>query len=218
MDIGAPTDSELGANFIAASSRVYVVDDDDGVREALGFLFQSVGLPVSSYASTRAFLAASLPDQPSCLVLDVRMPEESGLELQSKLNARGVKLPVIFITGHADVPMTVKAMRLGAVNFLPKPFRDQDLLDAVWEALRLDAERRRSEAGLSELKALAELLTPRELEVLRGVNRGLLNKQIAFELGLAEITVKMHRSNAFKKLKATTVTDLIQKIRTLNIT
>ncbi|QZO02324.1 response regulator [Chenggangzhangella methanolivorans] len=194
-----------------------VVDDDDGVREALNFLFQSVGLLVTSYASTRAFLAADLPDCPCCLVLDVRMPEESGLELQAKLNVRGDKTPIIFITGHADVPMTVKAMRLGAVNFLPKPFRDQELLDAVWEAIRSDSERRQSEMGLSELRKLAEQLTPRELDVLKLVDRGLLNKQIAFELGLAEVTVKMHRSNAFKKLRATTATDLIQKIRTLDI-
>lgn len=196
---------------------VIVVDDDDDLRASLEDLFCSVGLRVVSHGTTSDFLARGIPDGPCCLVLDVRMPEESGLELQSKLNSSGARLPIIFITGHADVPMTVRAMRSGAVNFLPKPFRDQELLDAVWEALRSDAERKRAEHSQDELKKLAESLTPREVEVLRALDRGLLSKQIAHELGIAEITVKMHRSNAFRKLRATTVTDMIQKVRSLNL-
>jgi FixJ family two-component response regulator len=144
------------------------------------------------------------------------MPGGSGLELQEKLVALGTRLPIIFITGHADVPMTVRAMKSGAINFLAKPFRDQELLDAIWEAIRVEGERRENERGRDELRKLAESLTPRELDVLKALDRGLLNKQIAFELGIAEITVKMHRSNAFRKLRATTVPDMIQKVRELN--
>jgi FixJ family two-component response regulator len=201
----------------ATSSTVIIIDDDIGVREALEDLFASMGLNVLVYPSTQDFLASSLPDTPSCLILDVRMPGESGLDLQDRLAAEGVKLPIIFITGFADVPMTVRAMRSGAINFLAKPFRDQDVLEAVWEALRFDAERRETDKGQDELLLLAKSLTAREIDVLREVDRGLLNKQIAFELGISEITVKMHRSNAFKKLKAKTVSDMIHKVRALRL-
>jgi FixJ family two-component response regulator len=201
----------------AQSSTVVIIDDDLGVREALQDLFESVGLTVVVHSSTRDFLLSGVEDGPCCLLLDVRMPEESGLELQDRLAAQGVKIPIIFITGYADVPMTVRAMRSGAINFLPKPFRDQDVLDAVWEALRFDASRREGEKGQAELKKLAEGLTARELDVCRALDRGLLNKQIAHELGISEITVKMHRSNAFRKLKATTVADMIHKVRALNL-
>lgn len=200
-----------------AESQIFVVDDDAMIREALVDLFGSVGLHAEAFSSTRAFLDAPRRDVPSCLVLDVRMPEESGLDLQRRMNDQGLRIPIIFITGHADVPMSVRAMKLGAVNFLPKPFRDQELLDAVGEALRQDAAQRAAEAGTAELRKLAERLTPRELDVLKAVDRGLLNKQIAYELGIAEITVKMHRSSAFRKLKATTVADMIQKVRALNL-
>jgi FixJ family two-component response regulator len=200
-----------------AESQIFVVDDDVLVREALVDLFGSVGLHAEAFASTRAFLDAPRREVPSCLVLDVRMPEESGLDLQRRMRDQGLRVPIIFITGHADVPMSVRAMKLGAVNFLPKPFRDQELLDAVAEALRQDAEQRAADAGTAELRKLAERLTPRELDVLKAVDRGLLNKQIAYELGIAEITVKMHRSSAFRKLKATTVADMIQKVRALNL-
>lgn len=196
---------------------VMIVDDDPLVRESLGDLFLSVGIEVACFASTRELIAAGLPERTSCLVLDVRMPGESGLDFQSRLRAQGSAPPIIFITGHADVPMSVRAMRLGAVNFLPKPFRDQELLDAVAEALRDDAARRAADAEMRELRRLAEALTPREIEVLQGVDRGLLNKQIAWELGIAEITVKMHRSSAFRKLKARTVADLIHKARLLDL-
>lgn len=196
---------------------VMIVDDDPLVRDSLGDLFRSVGIEAACYASTRDLIAEGLPDRTSCLVLDVRMPGESGLDFQARLRAQGAAPPIIFITGHADVPMSVRAMRLGAVNFLPKPFRDQELLDAVSEALRDDARRRAADEGMRELRRLAEALTPREIEVLQGVDRGLLNKQIAYELGIAEITVKMHRSSAFRKLKARTVADLIHKARLLDL-
>ncbi|MET3723678.1 response regulator transcription factor [Sphingomonas trueperi] len=208
---------EERAEPVLADSQIFVVDDDAMIREALVDLFGSVGLHAEAFPSTRAFLDAPRRDVPSCLVLDVRMPEESGLDLQRRMNDQSVRIPIIFITGHADVPMSVRAMKLGAVNFLPKPFRDQELLDAVAEALRTDAEQRAAEAGTAELRKLAERLTPRELDVLKAVDRGLLNKQIAYELGIAEITVKMHRSSAFRKLKATTVADMIQKVRALNL-
>lgn len=201
----------------SVESQIFVVDDDGLVRESLVDLFASVGLHATAFASTRAFLEAPRDDVPSCLVLDVRMPEESGLDLQRRMHDQGLRIPIIFITGHADVPMSVRAMKLGAVNFLPKPFREQELLDAVGEALRKDAEQRAADAGTAELRKLAERLTPRELDVLKAVDRGLLNKQIAYELGIAEITVKMHRSSAFRKLKATTVADMIQKVRALNL-
>ncbi|OAN66576.1 response regulator transcription factor [Sphingomonas sp. TDK1] len=208
---------EERAEPVLAESQIFVVDDDAMVRDSLVDLFGSVGLHAEAFASTRAFLDAPRRDVPSCLVLDVRMPEESGLDLQRRMNDQGLRIPIIFITGHADVPMSVRAMKLGATNFLPKPFRDQELLDAVGEALRQDAEQRAADAGTAELRKLAERLTPRELDVLKAVDRGLLNKQIAYELGIAEITVKMHRSSAFRKLKATTVADMIQKVRALNL-
>ncbi|MEA1648030.1 response regulator transcription factor [Nitrospirillum sp. BR 11164] len=207
------TQSEPAEN----SPIVYIVDDDEDVRGGVTDLFCSVGLPVKNYASTQAFLADILPDRPSCLILDVRLPGESGLEFQARLNAAGTRLPIIFISGHADVPMSVQAMKSGAVDFLPKPFREQELLDAVSAALRADAKRRVEERDMDELRLLASQLTPREVEVLRAVDRGLLNKQIAHELGIAEITVKIHRSSAFRKLKAKSITDLVQKVRRLDL-
>ena len=199
------------------SPLVIVIDDDAGVRASLEDLFPTVGLEAVCHPTTAAFLEAGLPERQSCLVLDVRLPQESGLDLQKRLVELGAQVPIVFITGHADVPMTVRAMKLGAVNFLSKPFRDQELLEAVWEALRQDEERRAAQSEVTELQRLAQQLTPREVEVLTWVDRGLLNKQIAHELGLAEITVKMHRSSAFRKLKARTVTDMIQKIRLLDL-
>ena len=180
-DGAGPAGDEAAADL--SDALVMIVDDDPLVRDSLGDLFRSVGIEVACYASTRDLIAAGLPDRTSCLVLDVRMPGESGLDFQARLRAQGSAPPIIFITGHADVPMSVRAMRLGAVNFLPKPFRDQELLDAVSEALRDDAVRRAADAEMQELRRLAEALTPREIEVLQGVDRGLLNKQIAWELG-----------------------------------
>ncbi|TWB71854.1 LuxR family two component transcriptional regulator [Nitrospirillum amazonense] len=196
---------------------VIVIDDDDDLRGAIADLFLSVGLEVASYGAAAPFLATGIPNRPCCLVLDVRMPEESGLELQARLKSESRQPPIIFITAHADVPMSVRAMKQGAINFLPKPFRDQDLLDAVWEALRYERERWTRDQRLMELRRLASDLTPRELEILKAVDRGLLNKQIAHELGIAEITVKMHRSSAFRKLRATTASDFIRKVKMLEL-
>ncbi len=200
----------------ASPPLVVIVDDDESVRETLEDLFRSVGLGVVSYSCSREFLQQDIPTEASCIVLDVRMPEESGLELQERLVSSGPCPPIVFITGHADVPMTVRAMKSGAINFLSKPFRDQELLDAVWEAVRFHSQNRTANRDVAKLRKLAESLTPREVDVLKALDRGLLNKQIAHELGVTEITVKMHRSSAFKKLGATTVPDLIQKVRELD--
>jgi FixJ family two-component response regulator len=194
---------------------VMVIDDDPDVRTSLTDMFQSVGIECAVFASTAEFLSAGTPARRSCLVLDLRLPGSSGLELQSDLTARGIRIPIIFITGHADVPTTVRAMKAGAIDFLPKPFYEQQLLDAVASALRLDGERRVQEDQRSEIRQLAQQLTPREIDVLRGVARGLLNKQIAFELGISEITVKMHRSSAGRKLQSVSVADMVRKIELL---
>ncbi|MBB5770249.1 FixJ family two-component response regulator [Brevundimonas vesicularis] len=194
-----------------------VVDDDPDIRESLQDLFQSVRLDVVVFSGMDDLLAAPLPDRPSCLVLDLRLPGASGLEIQSRLTSMDIGIPIIFITGHADVSTTVRAMKAGAVDFLPKPFRDQDLLDAVTQALRQDAERRLKVDVASKVQAMAKSLTPREVAVLRGVGRGLLNKQIAHELGVSEITVKMHRSSAGRKLEVRSVADMVSKVRLLGL-
>jgi FixJ family two-component response regulator len=196
---------------------VLVVDDDAAVRESLGDLLSSVGISTMLFGSTQELLDAGLPDRPACLVLDLRLPGASGLELQSRLAEMGIAIPIIFVTGHGDVPTSVRAMKAGAVDFLPKPFRHQELLDAVIKSLREDKERRSKDRSLTELRRLAERLTARERDVLRGVSRGLLNKQIAHELGVSEITVKMHRSSARRKLKAVSAADIINKIAALRL-
>jgi FixJ family two-component response regulator len=196
---------------------VLIVDDDVELRETLKDLFASVDLEATTFASTRELLDAGLPDRPSCLVLDLRLPGSSGLDLQKQLNGMGAQIPIVFLTGHADVSTSVRAMKAGAVDFLPKPFRDQELLDAVMAALDADGQRRARDEDLGELRRLAEQLTPREIEVLRGVKRGLLNKQVAFELGVTEITVKMHRSSAGRKLKVRSVVDMLRKIELLKL-
>jgi RNA polymerase sigma factor (sigma-70 family) len=196
---------------------VLVVDDDAAVRDSLGDLLSSVGIETMLFGSTQELLDGGLPDRPACLVLDLRLPGASGLELQSRLTEMDVHIPIIFITGHGDVPTSVRAMKAGAVDFLPKPFRNQELLDAVINALRNDEQRRSKDEDLIELRRLAERLTPRERDVLRGVGRGLLNKQIAHELGVSEITVKMHRSSARRKLKATSAADIVNKIAALRL-
>jgi RNA polymerase sigma factor (sigma-70 family) len=196
---------------------VLVVDDDADVRASLGDLLSSVGIESMLFGSTQELLDGGLPDRPACLVLDLRLPGASGLELQSHLAEMDISIPIIFITGHGDVPTSVRAMKAGAVDFLSKPFRHQELLDAVMKALRDDKERRSTDENLIELRRLAERLTPRERDVLRGVGRGLLNKQIAHELGVSEITVKMHRSSARRKLKATSAADIVNKIAALRL-
>ena len=196
---------------------VLVVDDDADVRDSLADLLGSVGIETELFSATGDLLRAGIPNRPCCLILDLRLPGAGGLELQAKLAEMQERVPVIFLTGYADVSTSVRAMKAGAVDFLPKPFRDQELLDAVSSALRLDVERRLGETSLRETQQLAESLTPREIDVLRGVRRGLLNKQIAFEMGISEITVKMHRSNAGRKLKVVSVADMVRKIVLLDL-
>lgn len=188
---------------------VFVVDDDASVREALSSLFRSVGLHVELFVSAADFLHTNPSAGPSCLVLDVRLPGLSGLDFQTELARSNMHIPVIFITGHGDIPMTVKAMKAGAVEFLTKPFRDQDMLDAVQLALAKDRVRRESETTTSNLRASFQKLTAREQEVLALVTSGLMNKQIAAEIGISEITVKLHRGNAMRKMGARSLADLV---------
>jgi len=194
---------------------VMIVDDDADVRNSISDMFASVGIEAIGYGATADFLHATAPDRPSCLVLDLRLPGSSGLELQAQLAAAGIRIPIIFITGHADVPTSVRAMKAGALDFLPKPFREQELIDAVSNALRHDVELRAAARERDGVRVLAQSLTPREIDVLRGVARGLLSKQIAYELGITEITVKMHRSSAGRKLKSVSVADMIRKVELL---
>lgn len=195
---------------------VLVVDDDADIRASLTDMFHSVGMDTLVFASTAELLKHAIPDRPSCLILDLRLPGSSGLDLQARLAEDGVNIPIIFITGYADVPTSVRAMKAGALDFLPKPFREQELLDAVAEALRHDRQRRLEDNERNEVRLLAESLTPREMDVLQGVARGLLNKQIAYELGITEITVKMHRSSAGRKLKSVSVADMVRKVELLS--
>ena len=198
-----------------ASPLVVIVEDDEGVREGLQDLLRSVGLDTLAYGATSELLAATLPDRPGCLILDVRLPGSSGLDLQAKLAALGNRMPIIFMTGHGDIPMTVQAMKAGALDFLTKPFRDQDMLDAIAVAIERDRTRRASSAGVAELEALAATLTTREAEVMAHVVKGLLNKQIAYALGISEITVKIHRGNVMRKMGAGSVADLVRKTELL---
>ncbi len=199
-------------------AHVIVVDDDVGVREAVDGLLRSVGLKVSLFGSVADFLAAPLPERPRCLILDVRLPGRSGLDLQSELTNTSAGLPVIFITGHGDIPMSVGAMKAGAVEFLPKPFRDQDLLDAIQVALDQDRAQMVGAATEAALRARLETLTVRERQVFALVATGLLNKQIADEIGVAEITVKVHRGQVMKKMGARTIVDLVRMADSLSLT
>jgi FixJ family two-component response regulator len=196
---------------------VFVVEDDASMRRALSNLFQSVGLEVELFSSASEMLQSKLPDVASCLVLDVRLPGLSGLDFQTELAKSNVHIPIIFMTGHGDIPMTVRAMKGGAVDFLTKPFRDQDMLDAVVRAIERDRKRREADKAVANLQALLETLTPREREVLALVSSGLMNKQVAAELGLAEITVKIHRGHIMKKMGAKSLADLVRKAETLGI-
>ena len=189
---------------------VFVVDDDPSVRSSLKFLISSEGLQVESFDSADAFLQRKLPDLPSCLVLDVRLRGVSGLDFQRELAARNIPIPIVFITGHGDIPMTVKAMKAGAVEFLAKPFRDQDLLDAVRIALERDRARREQEKEVADLQQRFNSLSPREQEVISMVASGMLNKQIAGQLGVAENTVKVHRSRAMEKMQAQSFAELVR--------
>ena len=196
---------------------VFVIDDDESMRRALANLFQSVGLRVEVFGSASEMLQSKLPDVASCLVLDIRLPGLSGLDFQTELAKANVRIPIIFMTGHGDIPMTVRAMKGGAVDFLTKPFRDQDMLDAVVMAIERDRKRREVEKVVANLQTLFETLTSREREVLALVATGLMNKQIAAELGLAEITVKIHRGHIMKKMAARSLADLVRKAETLGI-
>jgi FixJ family two-component response regulator len=196
---------------------VFVVEDDESMRRALSNLFQSVGLEVKLFGSASEMLKSKLPDVASCLVLDVRLPGLSGLDFQTELANANIHTPIIFMTGHGDIPMSVRAMKGGAVDFLTKPFRDQDMLDAVMTAIERDRKRRQDDKIVANLRALLETLTAREREVLALVSSGLMNKQIAAELGLAEITVKIHRGHIMKKMGAKSLADLVRMAERLGI-
>jgi FixJ family two-component response regulator len=191
-----------------AKPTVLIVDDDPAIRGALENLLRSVGLGVRTWASVPEFLQAGRPDAPTCLVLDVRLPGRSGLDFQRELSAANIHLPIIFITGHGDIPMSVQAMKGGAIEFLTKPFRDQDLLDAIQLGLARDRERRENESTLAALREHFERLSPRERDVMAQVVKGRLNKQIAGDLGISEITVKVHRGQVMRKMQALSLPDL----------
>jgi FixJ family two-component response regulator len=196
---------------------VFVIDDDESMRRALTNLFQSVGLRVAVFGSAPELLQSSLPDVASCLVLDVRLPGLSGLDFQTELAKVNIRIPIIFMTGHGDIPMSVQAMKAGAIDFLTKPFRQQEMLDAVARAIERDRKRRKDDEIVSNAQALFDTLTPREREVLALVAAGLMNKQIAAEIGTAEITVKIHRGHIMKKMGTRSLADLVRIAEMLGI-
>jgi FixJ family two-component response regulator len=196
---------------------VYVIDDDPLMLGALGMLFRSIDLRVEEFASATEFLQHQLPPVPSCLILDIRLPRLSGFDLQAELGRLGIKMPVIFITGHGDVPMSVKAMKAGAADFLTKPFRDQEMLDAVTAALERDRRRRTEEKSHSEVQARFTSLTPRERQIMALVTGGLMNKQVAGKIGISERTVKIHRGNVMRKMHAKSLAELVLMAQTLGI-
>ena len=196
---------------------VLIVDDDASVRDALSSLFRSVGLQVVTFGSAHEFLQSKLPNAPSCLILDIRLPRLSGLDFQVELAKADIRIPIIFMTGHGDIAMTVRAMKAGAVDFLTKPFRDQDMLDAVAVAIERDRNRRDKAEAHSSLQALYATLTPRERQVMTLVTAGLMNKQIAAKIGIAEITVKIHRGHIMRKMAAKSLPDLVRMAQLLGV-
>jgi FixJ family two-component response regulator len=208
MSLGAPPERQ---------SVVLVVDDDSMMRDAMRTLFRSVGHRVEVFSSARELLQSKLPDLPSCLVSDVRMPGLSGFDLQDELAKADIRVPIVFITGHGDIPMTVRAMKAGAVDFLPKPFRDQDMLDAVATALERDRKRREEDGATSELRRRFASLSAREHQIMTLVISGLMNKQIAAEVGLSEITVKIHRGHVMRKMGAASLADLVRMAEALGV-
>jgi FixJ family two-component response regulator len=202
---------------VSQQSIVLVVDDDSSVREGLSSLFQSVDLDVRLFASAPELLRQGLPDAPCCLVLDIRLPGLSGLDFQTQLAEANIHVPIIMITGHGDIPMSVRAMKAGAVDFLTKPFREQEMLDAVARAIERDRKRRESERAVAELRRLFDTLTIREREIMTHVTAGLLNKQVGAELGLSEITVKIHRGRVMKKMRVRSLADLVRAAEVLEL-
>jgi FixJ family two-component response regulator len=197
------------------TATVHVIDDDSSIRGALEGLFDSVGLEAQTYPTARDFLTTSLANRPGCIVIDVRLPDMNGLDFQAKLTEMGVRLPVVMITGHGDVLMSVRAMKRGAVDFLSKPFNDQDMLDAVMAAIERDRRRRVVEGDVSQVQQRYGTLSPRELQVMRLVTAGKMNKQVAGDLGISEITVKIHRGAAMRKMGARTLVDLVRMAEVL---
>lgn len=212
-----PIDKGEAVAKSAQNPIVIIVDDDGGIRASLDSLFRSIGLETRLFGSPAELLGGQLPEGPACIVLDVRLPGVSGLDLQGQLSRQGIDFPIIFMTGHGDIPMSVRAMKAGAVDFLAKPFRDQDMLDAVAAALERDGRRRTETAAKEDLRVQYETLTAREREVMGHVTAGLMNKQVAGLIGLSEITVKIHRGNVMRKMNVKSLADLVRKAEALGI-